>query len=262
MAWCPLKCWNFFLQVWNRVYVYLIGKAVLTRSAVSILPPACSQILFQGRNENQKIIVFKTSRIVESLLRQPSIKFIPWNVRTNCCSTVDRLEDLKVWPLSLNDIKSYSGRNPELSDAASNFGLCPVVPGDPEDHLGHFCRRYACSCLCSWNWASTGQFLPLPPVCLNFPFPEHWWCTARCSGDILVFGVQWGSCVVMPTWQAQWRTEAFSPAWDQSTSHKVLSSRQGMWKNRLPMKQPTTAAKNRCLRFYNIPEVGGMHFTF
>lgn len=144
------------------------------------------------------------------------------------CSTVDDgLEDLKVWLLSFKDMKSYSGRNPELSDAASDFRLCHVVLRDPEEHLGHFCRRSACSYFCSWNWASAGQLLPLPPVCLLFPFPEHWWCTAQCSGDILGFGVQRGSCVVVPAWQAQWWTEAFSPAWDQSTSHKVLSSRQG-----------------------------------
>lgn len=121
--------------------------------AVSILPPACSQVLFQGKNEKKKIIVFKTSKIVASLLRQPSVQFIPWNVRTNCLFNSWRIRNLKVCPLSFKVIKSYSGRNLEPSDAASDLGLCHVVLEDPEDHLGHCCGRYACSCFCSWNWA-------------------------------------------------------------------------------------------------------------
>lgn len=184
MAWYLLKYWKLFLQVWNHVSVYHIDKAVLIAqqkySSPGLLPNS-----FAGKKiKIKRLLYLKQAELWKAfwgnLQYSPSLEMS----KQTACSTVDGLEDLKVWSLSFKDIKSYSGRNPELSDAASDLGLCYVVLGVPEHHLGHFCRGFACSCFCSGN-CSLSYFHYLLSVWSSFP--RVLVVYAQCSGDLLCF---------------------------------------------------------------------------
>lgn len=152
------------------------------------------QNCLQGKKENEKIMVFKTNRIVRSL----------W-VRLQYNSSLETLEQTAIF---------YSGRITRLAGLTSlkinhtqaetqsslmlpaqGFVMLCWGPREPPWALG---GGYPCSCFCLGNWAKAGQFLLLSPFCPIFLLELVF--DTQCSGATLCFVLQRGCCTVMLTW--------------------------------------------------------------
>lgn len=102
-----------------------------------------------------KYIVYKTSRILGSLLRQLSVELIPWNIQSPafCSGCPGRLGCV----VSVHSRGSDSGETGALWFCSQRkASLCCALLGI---RLGH-CVEGVCSYLCPWNWTKAGQFSP------------------------------------------------------------------------------------------------------
>lgn len=163
-------------------------------SSKSSPSPCLLQNCLQGKKENEKIMVFKTNRIVRSL----------W-VRLQYNSSLETLEQTAIF---------YSGRITRLAGLTSlkinhtqaetqsslmlpaqGFVMLCWGPREPPWALG---GGYPCSCFCLGNWAKAGQFLLLSPFCPIFLLELVF--DTQCSGATLCFVLQRGCCTVMLTW--------------------------------------------------------------
>lgn len=142
--------------------------------------PLSSLCLLQNclreKKEIEKIMVFKTSRIMRKPLSQTSVQFIPWNSRTDCY--ILQWVDYKTCRFNLFKDKSYSGWN-------------------PENHLGHLVEgilAHAFALGIEPKLASSFYYLPLCDLPFELVFDT------QCSGATLCFVLQRGCCTVMLTW--------------------------------------------------------------
>lgn len=116
------------------------------------------------RKKNKKITVVKTSRILGSLLRQPLIQLISWNMKAKCCHL-----QWMGWKTQSSDLPlkmlSHAEAKPQSSLMLLPAQASPCCTEDPGNHLGHFAGILAHAFL-PLVWAKACyslQYLPFDP---------------------------------------------------------------------------------------------------
>lgn len=154
--------------------------------------PLSSLCLLQNclreKKEIEKIMVFKTSRIMRRPLSQTSVQFIPWNSRTDWY--ILQWVDYKTCRFNLFKDKSYSGWNPELSDAPSS-GLCHAVLGAQRTTLGTW-WRVSLLMLLPWELSQSWPVHSVISLCVIFLLS---WCLTL-SAQVPPFALSFRGAVV------------------------------------------------------------------
>lgn len=145
----------------------------------------------------------------------------------------------------LLDIKSYSKQKPRALWCCSQLSALLRRPGDPGNHLGHFADVLA---------LAFAQFLPLPPVCLIFLFPEPWWFKHSAQETSFALAFRGALCVrAVLVSTVTYRLSPLPGTISCNTKGLVGKPHSSI---ECPLK------KTRCTWFCNTSEAGGMHFTF